>query len=208
MNIAIMQVPIYNRHIMKTGSTQLLLDASRLQREIHQRGFNSVQDFADSVGVHRNTVGNYLAGRTALPSALAKILVALDLAPADVLSLPLRRRQVPGLMIADLIESLHAANAGAVVVLFGSRARGTAKRHSDYDLGLFCHTPFEFPAFSRMLDLIAGWNELSLATAQLVDLSRADASFLSGVCKDLVFLAGSHEAWCELLRKSGMQLHE
>ena len=193
---------------MKTESAQLQLDTSRLQREIHQRGFNSVQDFADSVGVHRNTVGNYLAGKTALPSALAKILVALDLAPADVLFLPLRRRQVPGLLVADLVESLHAANPGAVVVLFGSRARGTAKRHSDYDLGLFCHNGFEFAAFSRMLDLVAAWNEKSLATAQLVDFSRADASFLAGLSEDLVFLAGSHEAWCELLRKSGMQLHE
>lgn len=59
-----------------------------------------------------------------------------------------------------------------------------------------------------MLDLVGAWNEKSLATAQLVDLTRADASFLSSLSDDLVFLAGSHQAWCELLRKSGMQLHE
>ncbi len=58
---------------MKKEESQLILDATRLQREIHARGFSSVKDFADSVGVHRNTVGNYLSGKTALPGALARI---------------------------------------------------------------------------------------------------------------------------------------
>ena len=193
---------------MESDSAQLQLDATRLQREIRQRGYASVQDFADAVGVHRNTVGNYLAGKTALPAALAKILAALDLAPAEVLSLSLRRRQVPGLMVADLIETLHLAVPRAALVLFGSRARGAARRHADYDLGVFCLDALEFPTFSRLLDHVGAWNEESLATAQLVDLTAADTSFLKSLSEDLVFLAGSHAAWCGLLRKAGMRLHE
>lgn len=188
--------------------TQLQLDAPRLQSEIHKRGYATVQAFADSVGVHRNTVGNYLAGKTALPAALSKILLALDLAPADVLSLPFRRRQVPGLAISDLIESLHTAVPQAVFVLFGSRARGTAKRFSDYDVGVFCPVDFDFALYSRLLDQVAGWNQDALATVQLVDFARADEPFLRGLSEDMVFLAGSNTAWCELLRKAGMQLHE
>lgn len=167
-----------------------------------------MREFADSVGVHRNTVGNYLSGKTALPNALARILAALDLAPADVLSLPLRRRQVPGLLLSDLIDRLHLAVPEAAVVLFGSRAREQAKRYSDYDIGVYRLDALEFPAFSRLLDLASTWNEESMATAQLVDLTHADVDFLTGIAQDLLFLGGSYVAWCGLLRKSGLHLHE
>jgi predicted nucleotidyltransferase len=187
---------------------QLILDTTRLQHEIRARGFSTAQEFADSVGVHRNTVGNYLSGKTALPSALARILLALDLAPADVLSLPVRRRQVPGLVLADLIEQLHGAAPDVAVVLFGSRARGTAKRYSDYDVGVFGLDAFGFATFSQFLDLASAWNEASLSTVQLVDLTHADAGFLTSLSEDLVFLAGFHAAWCALLHKAGMHLYE
>lgn len=193
---------------MKKKESQLVLDATRLQREIRARGFSSVKDFADSVGVHRNTVGNYLAGKTALPGALARILDALDLAPAEVLSLSRRRRQVPGLAINDLIEALHTAVPDAALVLFGSRARAMSKRFSDYDIGVFRREGLDFPIFSGLLNLVSTWNEESLVMAQLVDLSRAEGSFLGGMAEDLKFLAGSRAAWCDLLEKAGMQIHE
>ena len=193
---------------MEVESAHIVVDASRLQREISRRGFSSVKDFADSVGVHRNTVGNYLSGKTSLPNALARILAALDLPPAEVLSLHQRRRQMPGLVLSDLIGDLHTAVPEAAFVLFGSRARGTAKRYSDYDLGVFRPDPLDFPTFSRLLDRVSEWNEESLATAQLVDLTHAEATFLGVLAEDFVFLTGSHAAWCGLLRKAGMQLHE
>ena len=193
---------------MKSESAQLVLDVTRLQREIHASGFSSVKDFADSVGVHRNTVGNYLSGKTALPGALARILEALDLAPAEVLSLSLRRRHVPGLAITDLIETLHTAVPDAALVLFGSRARATAKRYSDYDIGVYRREGLAFPVLSRLLDHVSAWNEEALVTAQLVDLSRADEAFLGDMAEDLKFLAGSHPTWCDLLHKAGAQLDE
>ena len=193
---------------MRKEEAQFVLDTARLQREIYARGFSSVQNFADSVGVHRNTVGNYLSGKTALPGAFARILDALDLAPAEVLSLTRRRRQVPGLAINDLIETLYAAVPDGALVLFGSRARATAKRYSDYDIGVYRLRVLEFPSFSRLLDLASTWNEESLSTAQLVDLTHADVDFLTGIAQDLLFLGGSYVAWCGLLRKSGLHLHE
>ena len=190
------------------SEAQFTLDTARLQHEIRARGFSTAQQFADSVGVHRNTVGNYLSGKTALPSALARILAALDLAPADVLTLPRRSRQAPGLVLGGLIEQLHDAAPDVAIVLFGSRARGTAKRYSDYDVGIFGSEEFGFAAFSRLLDLAATWNEASLSTVQLVDLTDAEAGFLTALSADLVFLAGSHAGWCRLLRKTGMHLYE
>ena len=193
---------------MISSATHLVLDATRLQREIHAHGFSSVQDFADSVGLHRNTVGNYLSGKTALPGALARILDALDLAPAEVLSLSQRRRHVPGLAINDLIETLHTVVPDTALVLFGSRARVTAKRYSDYDIGVYSSGALSFPVYSRLLDLVSTWNEQSFVMSQLVDLSRAEESFLNDIAEDLQFLAGSRAAWCDLLQQAGLRLHE
>ena len=137
-------------HMPRSESTKLVLDTTRLQQEIHAHGFASLKDFADSVGVHRNTVGNYLSGKTALPDGLARILEALDLEPSEVLSLSVLRRHVPGLAVAGLIGSLHAAAHDAALVLFGSRAQGTAKRYSDYDIGVFRSEGLDFPTFSRL----------------------------------------------------------
>ena len=189
-------------------ASQLLLDGSRLRREIRSQGFSGVKEFADAVGVHRNTVGNYISGKTALPGALAQILEALDLAPAEVISLFPRRRQVHGLLVSDLVESLHRVSPEAALVLFGSRARGAAKRYSDYDIGVFQVDALEFPIYSRMLDVVAEWNEESLVAVQLVDLTHAEVSFLEDLVEDLVLLAGSLAAWCDLLQKGGMQLYE
>ncbi len=195
-------------HMPRSESTKLVLDTTRLQQEIHAHGFASLKDFADSVGVHRNTVGNYLSGKTALPDGLARILEALDLEPSEVLSLSVLRRHVPGLAVAGLIGSLHAAAHDAALVLFGSRAQGTAKRYSDYDIGVFRSEGLDFPTFSRLLDLVGEWNQESLLRAQLVDLTRADGPFLDSLAGDLQFLAGCHAAWRDLLRKAGMQLYE
>lgn len=46
------------------------------------------------------------------------------------------------------------------------------------DVGIFGSEEFEFAAFWRLLDLASRWNEASLATVQLVDLTRAEAGFL------------------------------
>jgi predicted nucleotidyltransferase len=190
------------------GEAQLTIDTARLKKAIQDRGYATAMEFAEAVGVHRNTLGNYLSGRTALPNALARILTALDLAPADVLSLPVRRRQVPGLAVADLVQALAALAPHGAFVLFGSRARGTAKPYSDYDIGFFGVEALDFAVFSRMLDRVAEWNEQSLSTAQLVDLTRAEEEFAGGAVDEAVFIGGSYAIWCEWLRTGGMQLHE
>ena len=192
---------------MDDTSPQIVLDSKRVQLEIRRRG-TSVKGLAETLGVHRNTIGNYLSGKAGLPQGLSRILDALDLAPADVLSWDRRRRRIPGLAVSDLVGALHAEVPGAAFILFGSRARGDAGRHSDYDLGLFSDPGPEFPLYSRLLDRVAEWNEESLLTAQLVDLTRAEPAFLTEVAEDAVFLAGSHSAWCAFLSKAGVRLHE
>lgn len=193
---------------IEESTTQIILDETRLREEIRARGYSTAKQFADAIGVHRNTVGNYLSGSAGMPGALGRILEALDLTPGDVLSLSRQRRQVPGLAIADLLDRLLQAEPGMAVVLFGSRARGSAKPYSDYDIGIYRVEPMAFADFSQLLDLASIWNDESLSTVQLVDFNRADTDLLHRVADDLVFLAGSYSAWCELLRQAKVRPYE
>ena len=193
---------------MTTKAPHVELQTERLEQAMREHGFESVRAFADALGVHRNTVHNYLHGRATLPDAFVRMLVALDLDPGEVLRLRRPSVHVPALRVADLVDELAAVLPEAAIVLFGSRARGDAKPHSDYDLGVFRSGPLEFTEYSRALDVVEEWNERSLSRAQLVDLVRADPDFVVDIADDLRFLAGSLRAWCDLLRKAGRQVHE
>jgi predicted nucleotidyltransferase len=190
------------------SDTHIILDETRLRQEIRARGYATTKQFADAIGIHRNTIGNYLGGNAGMPSALARILEALELTPADVLSLSRQRRQVPGLAIADLVDRLISVEQNLAVVLFGSRARGSAKPYSDYDLGIYRVDTLEFALFSRLLDVASAWNDESLSTIQLVDFTHAGEDLLHSAADDLVFLAGSYSAWCDLLHKAKVSPYE
>lgn len=187
--------------------TRLVLDTEALGRAIRDAGFGSVRAFADALGLHRNTVGNYLNGQTALPDALERMLVALQLEPGDVLRLERQVRQVPGLEVRDLVDELHRAMPDAAFVLFGSRARGTAKTDSDFDLGVHRAAGLAFTDYSRLIDRVEEWNEQNLHEAHLVDLVAADVDFVRRIADDMIFLAGSMGSWCALLQKAGWSIH-
>jgi transcriptional regulator with XRE-family HTH domain len=77
------------------------LDPERIRRAMRSRGFKSVQSLADSLGLHRNTVGSYLTGKTGFPEALGPILAALNLDPAEVITLqrPLCLPKIPSALL-------------------------------------------------------------------------------------------------------------
>lgn len=193
---------------MRPDTPELRLDTHLLRQAMRRKGFDSVQDLADSLGLHRNTIGNYLSGKTGFPAALGRLLAALDLEPARVITLHRPRLQVPGLALGPLIDDLREALPGAVVVLFGSRARGTAGELAGYDLGVHSPAGIWFREFSALLELVAAWNASERSQVHLENLSRVDEEFLHNVAPDLVFLAGSFSAWCDLHNRAGHLLHE
>jgi len=193
---------------MYKNEHKIHLDAERLRLAMEERGISSTKELAAVLGVHRNTISNYLTGKTTVPVVLGKMLDYLDIDPAEVFFRTTHRRQVPALAIMDLVNMIYQTCPKAVVVLFGSRARGTATRYSDYDLGIFRIDALDFSTYSRLLDLVGEWNSKSLEVVQLVHLGQADSAFLQRVAEDLVFLAGSPMAWCALLEKAGLRVYE
>lgn len=185
-----------------------VINAQALRSAMALKGFSSVDELASALGLHRNTVGNYLQGITSLPSALNKILSALELPPEAAFKGGQPRLKVPGLKIAPLVDSLLTKIPDSGIVLYGSRARGKHKRYSDYDLGIFRANAITFSDFSPLLTLVDDYNQSSLDQVQLTNLSLADADFLTNIREDFLFLGGSLQAWIALLYRAGITLYE
>ncbi|RLB56109.1 MAG: nucleotidyltransferase domain-containing protein [Deltaproteobacteria bacterium] len=81
--------------------------------------------------------------------------------------------------IAKVLAGFSAELRGVRVVLFGSRARGTARPRSDYDLGLLGSGRLD----ARLLfDIRDALERLpTLARFDVVDLGRSDEQFRSRV---------------------------
>lgn len=77
-----------------------------------------------------------------------------------------------------LVETMHAAAerlGPRTVVLFGSRATGSAKDRSDFDLGVIGEEPMPFEDFYAIDDLIETLP--TLYRIDWVDLTRASPKF-------------------------------
>ena len=81
--------------------------------------------------------------------------------------------------ILSMLRFLFAAESarlhGARVVLFGSRAKGTARPRSDFDVGVLGESPMPLADFYALADAIEALS--TLHTIDWVDLMRAEPRF-------------------------------
>ena len=165
-------------------------------------GYRSTQHLAHSMGVHRNTLSNYLSGAAVLPKHLERMLV--------LLRLPIERALVrvddPGDQLSDritgLVDRLFAQFPQVSFVLFGSRARNTQSRYSDIDLGVYARQGIAHADYRSMRIALAELADNLPVTVDLVNLNRADREFLSRVVQDGRLLAGKQSDWLALQERA------
>jgi predicted nucleotidyltransferase len=193
---------------MESFSHRFILNREGFLTALSQGGYSSVSELAGALGVHRNSLSNYLNGGQIFPEVLEKALLALRLDPAKVIKLGAPTVDESTRVIAELSDRIAQKDVRCCVVLFGSRARGRHKRFSDFDLGVYVKGGIPFAEFSSMLSYVDEFNEATMHTAQLTNISEADDSFLTEIGPDLQFLAGSHVAWTSLVDTVRGLLHE
>lgn len=162
-------------------------------------GYSSVSELAGALGVHRNSLSNYINGGPIFPEVLERALIALRADPAKMIKLRAPSLDQSTRVVAELTDRIATQDPRCCVVLFGSRARGRHKRFSDFDLGVYDHAGIPFAVFSSMLSCVDEFNESMMHTVQLTNISNADEGFLAEIGPDLQFLAGSHAAWNDLV---------
>lgn len=165
---------------------------------LHKRGFKSASQLSTSIGAHRNSLSHYLKGGSVIPEILERALALLNMDPTSILKLNLSDTSDSTQVIAELSDQIAQMSPQSCVVLFGSRARGRPKPFSDFDLGVYAKGGLPFRTLSLMLSLVDQWNNSTMKTAQLTNLSEADRDFLREISTDLIFTSGSSVAWNDL----------
>ena len=189
-------------------TADFILNRDAFESALNSAGYRSISELARKLGLHRNTITAYLRGAPALPQALSRILSELKLSPSDAILETRPHRDAPERPIATVIDDLAAQCPDAAYVLFGSRARGTSKKYSDYDLGVFRKQSLPLTLYSSLLNKIAEWNSTTMTEVQLTDLSRAPESFLESIRSDMCFMSGSRREWLNLLEHAGIETNE
>lgn len=185
-----------------------ILDSEKVYFAMKERGYSSIEELANALGVHRNTIFPYLSGDRALPDCLDRLLFMLNLSPREALIPNYRTKKQYGLELSMLLSDLVQANPLCAFFLFGSRARGDFKKYSDYDLGVYSKNGLGFSEFSKLIDLAKKWEEDKHYDVNLTNFTLADAEFIMNVSRDWVFLGGDLASWVDLHKKAGIKLYE
>ncbi len=164
------------------------LDIDRVKSLASNAGITSLTELCHKASVHPNSLTPYIKGtRSPLTQVVIEIAAALNVSAHLLLKgdgydpLIYQIRQV-------VEEALPQARAA---ILFGSRARGTAKPYSDIDIGLTGGSkPISFPEFVRIETQIEERFEDFTHTIDLVNLDLAPYHFLTEIESDLKFLTG------------------
>lgn len=179
-----------------------IIDANRFYEAMKNKGFKTLGELAGYLKIHRNTIHHYLSGHGIFPESFEKIISTLELKPDDILTNKIEKDLFPTEKIAPIVDRLHENFPDVTFVLFGSRARGSAAKYSDWDVGVYSSKGLTHEQYRNIAKLKDDLVENFPFFVDIVNLNRADANFLNAVRKDWIFLTGMCNDWIELQRKA------
>jgi predicted nucleotidyltransferase len=185
---------MYNKtHIM------YVLNIPEISKALHNRGYRGLRPLLKRLGLHRNTLDRFIRGAPVLPSSVEKVLAALDLQLERALC---NKESLQKLPIDELVTNIHAAYPQVSIFLFGSRARNSARRYSDYDLGVYSSGGISLSQFLAILEHKERYEEVAPEKIDCVNLNQADKAFLSSITPDIRLLAGYERDMIELRERT------
>lgn len=178
------------------------MDKEEFFSSLHASGYKSLMDFAHRTGIHRNTLGLYLSGREILQGAFMKIADALHCDPMELVQkVTDAETRVQNLSeIRPLIDHILSTDSRIAVMLIGSRAKGTAKKYADWDVGITRGSvPIEGSLYLRLCGEIDDLADDLVRHVDLVNLDAAPAWFLSGFDYEPIFIDGDRESFAHFM---------
>ncbi len=179
---------------------EYLLNADEFNLNLAKKGFSSVSTFANQMGIHRNTINNYLYGKSSVfTDAFLKICTGLDANPLNLIS-PTNTefQQIQKLITA--IKPLLISYPNLALLLIGSRARGNYKRRSDWDLGITSGIHgTDTSTYLRIKSTVEDLAEDLPVIVDLVNLDRAPYWFLAEFDYKPKFICGNITSYHHLL---------
>ena len=178
------------------GMLRYHIDAGKLKQIIAQRGYAHVTEFAKAHGFNRATMNNYLKGRGPFSESYYIICDALQTDPLSILS-PSPAGQTDDIAeIMPIVKKLCSFDKEIAIGLLGSRAKGTNREYSDWDIcvtrGRHSLAGEEFLKLKRVVD-----DEVDRLPREVdfVNLDAAPEWFLLDIDYEPAFLGGDSNAW-------------
>ena len=172
------------------------VEASKFRQIVARRGYGHVTGFAKAHGLNRATINNYLKGIGPFSETYYVICDALQVDPLSILA-PSSSGRVDNIEeIMPIVRELCLADDEIAVGLLGSRARGSERKYSDWDLcitrGVRALTGEQFLKLKRTVD-----DDVDRLPREVdfVNLDAAPEWFLMEIDYEPVFLGGNSNSW-------------
>lgn len=180
-----------------------IIDKRLFNEGLKKRGYKTIGEFAQSLGVHRNTIHYYLSGHGVFPEALERIISVLGLNFQDAI---VKKEELasPIEVITPVIDRLQADFSNVAFILFGSRAKGVSKKYSDWDIGVYRSGGLPHEVYREIVQKKNDLAEDLPFFIDIVNFNNADASFLREAAKGWSFLTGSLQSFSELKKRGAL----
>ncbi len=172
------------------------LDGRKFRDLLTQKGYRSVNDFAFRAGVHRNTLRMYLSQKKSVFSeAFVRMTQVLKTDPMALVFSQSSFINVTAQMLTNAIAEIVKIYPSVAFLLLGSRAKGSAKDHSDWDIGITGGVePFKVMDYLKIKSLMEEASTNAPESVDVVNLDGAPKSFLQGLSYIPIFLGGNVES--------------
>lgn len=181
-----------------------MLDSNKFYKTLREKGYPTLGALAKELKIHRNTIHYYLSGHGVFPEKLNKVFAALDLKPEEILIQKEPPRPLRLEPIAEIVDQLKNEFPKWTFILFGSRAKGTAHKYADWDLGVYSHKKLSHEIFRKIKRRLEEIAEGSPFLIDLTNLNKADSEFLQNISKNWIFLGGMLKDWLALNEKAAV----
>ena len=175
-------------------TNKYVLNREKFDELLEKAGYKNYIDFCKRTGLHRNTLNYYLSERDVFSKKFYEMSAALGVDP--LLLITSSKSYTENIEeIKSVLEALTTMPKLAVVLL-GSRAKGSYKKYSDWDLGVTRGSlPVTGREFLRMRGRVSDLADNLPRKVDLVNLDAAPEWFLLSIDYELIFLVGSFESY-------------
>jgi predicted nucleotidyltransferase len=166
-----------------------VLNVETLKIKARELGFGGIKPLAEHLGLHRNTLDRFVRGASVLPRSIELIITKLNIPINEALKKS-DENSDNRTAVMPLVEKIHMRCPDTSIFLFGSRSKGTSRKYSDFDLGIFSKQGLPLHRFLGILEDKEQFEDQSPQRIDCVNLNNADNEFIRGILPDLILLAG------------------
>ncbi len=175
------------------------IDERKLRAAVAAKGFSSFAELLKTAALHRNSLNDYMDGRRSVFSAVTrKICGVLDCDPLALLS---RHERIfladkTGQVLRELLERISQSNSEVSFFLLGSRAKGTQRDLSDWDVAVSAgRSKLPTDEYLRIKSAVEDGVENFPVEVDVINFDQAPQQFLADIDYEPVFLAGNESSF-------------